>query len=84
MPQPFFLSKLYISEHSGSISISIKKGEKKAAIFLVRYRAEEGGGQSLADMSAKQLKKNELYKFNKIFTKDKMTGRVDTVAFEKI
>ena len=62
-----------------------KKRRKKATIFLCAKGAEEGGGcQSLADMSAKQLKKNELYKFNKVFTKDKMTGRVDIVAFEKI
>ena len=53
LPQPIlFLSKLSISEHSGSIGI--KKGEKSPFLFFWSAKEAEGGGQSLADMSAEK------------------------------
>ena len=41
-----------ISEHSGWIGISIKKGEKSLLIIFLSAKGAEGrgGGQSLADM----------------------------------
>ena len=52
-PPPFFLSKLSISEFSGSIGIWIKK-KKSTFYFLSAKGAEGGGGQGLADMSTRK------------------------------
>ena len=48
---PFFLSKLSISEFSGSIGIWIKK---KSTFYFLSAKGAEGGGQGLADMSTRK------------------------------
>ena len=52
----FFFHFVSISEHSSSIGICIKKGEKSLLFIFLSAKGAEGvgGGQSLSDMSAKK------------------------------